>query len=91
MIYNNLVKKCWDNIMIEKLKILDNEIDKKEEALILKEISKIDGIYNYLKKKLALDLKRYFMAQAEQQGEIKGRYNRTMELLVSLQNIPLDK
>lgn len=76
---------------MEDIKLVDNEIDKKEESLILEEMSKIDGIYNYFKALLASDCKRYFMAQPEQQERIKGNYDRTMQQLIAMQKVSLDK
>jgi len=64
---------------------LDSTIDKKEEARLFQELSHIEGIDDYLKQTMGMDIMRYFSVDSGASGEdiraqIKGAYNRTQYL-----------
>lgn len=69
----------------EEINILENVIDKEEEKIIFIELSKIEGIQDYLKAVMAADIKKYFVAQPGQHDYIKGGYDRLMQFLMKIQ------
>lgn len=73
----------------EEINLLENIIDKDEEKIIFTELTKIEGIQDYLKAVMANDIKRYFVAPKEQQEYIKGGYDRMMQFLVKIQKSSL--
>lgn len=55
----------------------DSVIDSDEEARLFKEMAGIDGLQDYLRKTMALDMKRAFGAQPVSQMLIRGAFQRT--------------
>jgi len=64
---------------------LDSTINKEEEAKLFQDISHIDGIDDYLRQTMGMDIVRYFNLPSDAEGEelraqTKGAYNRTQYL-----------
>lgn len=77
--------------IFKEIELVDNVVDKEQEKLIFKELFQVENIQDYLKAVMAVDIKRYFVSQKEQQDYIKGGYDRLMQFLVKIQKAsPLD-
>lgn len=61
----------------EKINPIEEIIDKDDEKRIFIEISKIDGIHEYLRALLAKDIRQHFTCEKEQQDLVRGAYFRT--------------
>lgn len=55
----------------------ESTIDKEDEKKLFEELGAIEGLQEYLRKTLALDMKRHFAAQPIQQMLIRGAFQRT--------------
>ncbi len=67
-----------DETFINKLPSpIDIDLDQGQRDLIFKDMSQIDGLMEYLRDTMSMDIKRYFSAPIEQQQIIMGAYHRT--------------
>lgn len=57
--------------------IIETHIDKEEEDAIFAELAKVEGLSEYLRDTMNLDIMRYFQCTPEQQQLVKGAYMRT--------------
>lgn len=68
---------------------LDSQINKKEEAALFDILSGVEGLDDYLKETMGMDIMRYFNAPSGLEGEavrsqIKGAYFRTQYIKKAL-------
>jgi len=56
------------------------KLDTKFQDAIIASLADIEGIDDYLRMTLSLDMKRYFVAQDEIKPVIKGGFSRTLDL-----------
>lgn len=61
----------------DKVNPIEDVIDKDEEARIMKELSKIDGLQEYLRAVMARDMRNHFESRKEDQDIIRGGFFRT--------------
>lgn len=67
---------------------LDTDVNKEEEIQLFRELSKVEGLDDYLRDTMGEDIKRSFMAQDDvSRATIKGGYARTMYLRAMLKKI----
>lgn len=76
---------------LEHLQPIGNSIDKDEEARIWSEISKIDGISEYLRSVMSSDLKLHFSCAKTEQDIVRGGYFRVQHFLKLLKQNSLTK
>lgn len=75
---------------MEDINPIDDVIDKDEERLILVELSKIDGLQEYLRSIMARDMRLHFTCPKEQQDLTRGAYFRTEWLSKKIKEHSLD-
>lgn len=56
-------------------------LDKGLEKEVAKGLADVEGYYDFMKKTLSTDMRRYFAASPEEQKSIKGAFSRTVYLL----------
>jgi len=61
----------------DKVNPIEDFFDKEEEERIMKELSKIDGLQEYLRAVMARDMRMHFESKKEDQDIIRGGYFRT--------------
>ncbi len=76
---------------LEHLQPIGSSIDKDEEARIWSEISKIDGISEYLRELMAADLRLHFSCNKAEQDIVRGGYFRVQHFLKLLKQNSLTK
>ncbi|MCK9371299.1 hypothetical protein M0R04_15405 [Candidatus Dojkabacteria bacterium] len=76
---------------MENINPIDDIINKDEEKLILIELSKIDGLQEYLRAIMARDMRLHFTCPKEQQDLTRGAYFRTEWLSKQIKNVSVDK
>ena len=77
---------------MDNINPIEDVINKEEEKLILTELSKIDGIQEYLKALMARDIRLHFTCPKEQQDLVRGAYFRMEWLSKKIaQNSLVDK
>lgn len=59
---------------------VDYDMPKKLEDNIFEDLSRVDGIMDYLKATMAMDMQRDFAATADQKDMIHGAFSRTAYL-----------
>lgn len=62
---------------MDNINPIEDVINKEEEAIILKELSKIEGLQEYLRALMARDMRLHFTCPKEQQDLTRGAYFRT--------------
>jgi hypothetical protein len=62
---------------MENINPIEEVINKEEEKVILTELSKIEGLQDYLRALLARDMRLHFTCPKEQQDLVRGAYFRT--------------
>lgn len=75
---------------MENINPIEDVINKEDEALILKELGKIDGLHEYLRGLMARDMRLHFTSSKEQQDLIRGAYFRTEWLAKKISQASLD-
>ena len=75
----------------KNLNPIEDLIDKDEEKRIFIELSKIDGIHEYLKALMNRDMRLHFQSKKEDQDMVRGAFYRTEYLLKKVNNALLDK
>ena len=76
---------------MDNINPLEEVINKEEERLILIELSKIEGLQEYLRALLARDMRLHFTSAKEQQDLIRGAYFRTEWLAKKVKEHSVDK
>lgn len=76
----------------EEINPIEEVLNKKDEEVILTELSKIDGLQEYLRALLARDMRLHFTCPKEQQDLVRGAYYRTEYLMKKIsKNSLVDK
>lgn len=76
---------------MENINPIEEIINKDEEKLILVELSKIDGLQEYLRALMARDMRFHFASKKEEQDLIRGAYFRTEYLAKKIKSVNVDK
>lgn len=69
---------------------IEELIDKKDQERILTELSKIDGLHEFLRALMARDMRLHFTCPKDQQDLTRGAYYRTEYLSKMIANHSLD-
>ncbi|MFW9881114.1 MAG: hypothetical protein ACFFG0_49255 [Candidatus Thorarchaeota archaeon] len=62
---------------MEEINPIEELVNKEEEKLILQELSKIEGLQEWLRAIMARDMRFHFTCSKEQQDLARGAYYRT--------------